>query len=376
MTTRPSRAKSLPLLAALLLALLALAAPAGAATRPWIGVRGNQLVNGKGVPVRLLGVNRSGSEYECLYGSRVFDGPTDLESIQRFVNWGANAVRLPLNETCWLGINGISAEVGGAAYRAAIKGYVKRLERKGLYVILDLQWSAPGTQRAESLVPLPDAEHGPAFWTSVAREFKGNRGVLFDLFNEPRPGVSWECWRSGCEVHDEVVGSYRAAGMQQLVNAVRGTGAKQPIMLPGTEFAHNLGGWLSHLPTDPAHALVASTHTYDFLPCYGHCRQVLVTISRHHPVVTDELGETDCGISYITPYMKWADRHKIGYLGWAWTAGSGWGCEEGPSLIRNYRGLPTEYGLGFREHLRKVSKRERERVRKAEAQAGRRSAAA
>jgi hypothetical protein len=361
------RALQLCSLLALLLAALVLAAPAGAAPKPWIGVRGNQLVNGSGIPVRLLGVNRAGSEAECLTGAGVFNGPTSPESIQRIVNWGANAVRLPLNETCWLGINGIPAQTGGAVYRAAIKGFVNRLERKGLYVILDLQWAAPGTQQAHSLVPLPDADHGPAFWASVAEEFRENRGVLFDLFNEPRPGVSWECWLNGCEVSDLETGSYQAAGMQQLVDVIRATGARQPILLPGTEWAHNLGGWVAHLPSDPAKALVASFHNYDFDPCYAHCREVLVNISHRYPVVTDELGETDCTSSFITPYMNWADRHGIGYLAWAWTAGPEWSCEEGPSLILNYKGLPTEYGRGFREHLRQVSKKEAERRRQAEA---------
>lgn len=363
-----------PLLAAILsaLSLVSPTAPATAAkstaySGPWIGVKGNQLVDGKGTPVRLLGVNRAGSEAECLKGTGIFNGPTSAESIRKFVTWGSNAVRIPLNETCWLGINGVPAATSGPAYRRAIVGFVSRLEKQGQYVILDLQWAAPGNQIAHSLVPLPDAEHAPAFWTSVAETFKSNRGVLFDLFNEPGPGVEWECWLNGCQVQNEEVGSYQAVGMQGLVEAVRATGAKQPIMLPGTEYAHNLGGWMAHLPTDPAHALVASTHAYNFNPCYGHCRGVLVSISHHYPVVTDELGETDCTDNYITPYMNWADRHHIGYLAWAWTAGPEWGCEEGPSLIENYAGMPTAYGLGFRDHLRGVAKQERAKRRRAEA---------
>ena len=34
------------------------------------------LVDGAGRTIRLLGVDRSGSEYECLTGTGVFDGPT------------------------------------------------------------------------------------------------------------------------------------------------------------------------------------------------------------------------------------------------------------------------------------------------------------
>ncbi len=349
------RNRLIQLLAATIVLGAALAPPANAAG-PWIGVRGNRLVDGSGSPVRLLGVNRPGAEYQCLRGNGFFEGPVDRASIQAMKSWRINAVRVPLNESCWLGINGVPSEFAGAAYRSAIHAYVERLERHGLYVILDLQWAAPGAWQAQTLVPMPDADHAREFWASLASEYREDRSVLFDLFNEPRPGVTWECWQLGCEVEDALVGRYQAVGMADLVATVRSTGARQPILLPGTEWAHNLGGWLAHLPTDPAHALVTSTHTYDFNPCYGHCRDVLAYIAHRFPVVTDELGETDCRHAYIDSYMRWADRHAISYLGWAWTTGPKWSCKEGPSLIRNYAGAPTAFGIGLREHLRRIQR--------------------
>ena len=36
-----------------------------------------------------------------------------------------------------------------------------------------------------------------------------------------------------------------------------------------------------------------------------------------------ELGETDCAHGYIDQMMGFADRHRIGYLGWAWDAALG-----------------------------------------------------
>ncbi len=60
-------------------------------------------------------------------------------------------------------------------------------------MILDLHWAAPGRHQATGLIPLPDAEHAPDFWRSVASEFRDDRGVLFDLYNEPHD-VDWDCW--------------------------------------------------------------------------------------------------------------------------------------------------------------------------------------
>jgi endoglucanase len=320
---------------------------------PWIGVKGNRLVDGAGNPVRLLGVNRPGAEYRCTEGDGVFEGPIDGASIRAIKSWHVNVVRVPLNESCWLGLGRIEPHLSGEHYRAAIREYVQRLERAGLYVILDLHWVAPGKHTATGLPPMADADHAPDFWRSVASEYKDDRSVLFDLFNEPHD-ISWECWRSGCEASDNWFGGYRAAGMQELVDAVRSTGARQPLLLAGLDWSRDLESWLEYLPTDPVGALVASNHTYDFNACYGSCRTALVRISRRFPVVTSELGEGDCTSRYIDPYMRWADRHGLSYLGWAWYTADDTNCYSGPTLIRDYAGAPTRFGKGLREHLREL----------------------
>jgi endoglucanase len=348
---RPARARLLVL--ALVLAALALPTTAGAA--PWIGVKGNQLVDRGGHTVRLLGVNRSGTEYACQQGWGFFDGPSDMASIKAMKTWRINSVRVALNETCWLGISGIESQYGGAAYRRTMLAYVHKLERAGLYVILNLELAAPGEFQASSIPPMPDADHSPDFWRSVASAFRGDRAVLFDLYTEPHD-VNWSCWEDGCQIEGEDVGSYRAAGMTELVDAVRSTGAPQPILLGGVDWSRDLGGWLEHLPADPRGALVASNHTYDYATCFGPCRAALATIARSHPVVSGEIGEGDCATGYIEPYMNWADRHGISYLAWAWDAGGGWTCEGGPTLISDYDGTPTAFGVGFRDHLRQLAR--------------------
>jgi endoglucanase len=327
---------------------------------PWIGVHGNRLVTREERPVRLLGVNRSGTEYACQQGTGFFQGPSDVASIEAIKSWDANAVRVPLNESCWLGTGGVPAEYSGGAYRREIEGYVGRLEEAGMYVVLELQFAAAGEGPAEGIIPMPDAAHAPAFWHSVARTFLRDRSVVFDLYTEPH-NVSWHCWEYGCQVEDEAGVTYQATGMRRLVKVVRSTGARQPLMLSGINYAHNLREWESYLPPDPRHAEVASIHTYDFAPCLTLCRQGLAVIAERHPVVAGELGESDCGHTYIDSFMSWADRHSVSYLGWAWDAHHGWTCTGGPSLIRDYDGTPTKYGIGLRDHLRALRRRARSR---------------
>src|SRR5271167_4996985 len=98
-----------------------------------IRVSGNKLVNGNDVPVQLRGVNRSGAEYSCVHGQGIFDGPSGAASVAAIALWGVNIVRIPLNEDCWLGVNGIKPAYSGANYREAIVAYVRLLHRYGMY---------------------------------------------------------------------------------------------------------------------------------------------------------------------------------------------------------------------------------------------------
>ena len=57
-----------------------------------------------GDTVVLHGMDRSGTEYECVEGRGIFDGPSDQASITAMRSRGpVNAVRVPLNEACWNG---------------------------------------------------------------------------------------------------------------------------------------------------------------------------------------------------------------------------------------------------------------------------------
>jgi hypothetical protein len=50
---------------------------------PRLHVSGNRLVNGHGRPVLLHGVNRSGTEFMCVHGHGIFDGPADRRRSRR-----------------------------------------------------------------------------------------------------------------------------------------------------------------------------------------------------------------------------------------------------------------------------------------------------
>lgn len=329
--------------------LATLAAATGCSSGQGLAVRveGNRLVNAQGQGLRLLGVDLSGPEYACVQRLGIFAGPTDKQAIADMTSWRIDSVRLPLNEDCWLGINGVPARFGGARYRTAIRSYVDDLNSAGLYVILDLHWNAAGGRLSTTQQPMADLDHAPAFWSSVASTFRANPAVVFDLYNEPN-GIGWKCWRDGCVLPQ----GWRTAGMQTLVDAVRSTGARQPIIASGLDSGNDLSSWLRYRPFDAAGQLAAGFHAYNFMPCASVAcwNHAIEPIAHRVPVVTTELGEAKCRDSFINNFMNWADPVGVSYLGWAWNPA---GCGA-PSLISSWDGSPTAYGMGLRAHLREI----------------------
>jgi hypothetical protein len=331
---------------------------AGTATgAPLLRVAGNRIVDQFGRAFQLRGVNRSGAEYACAEGWGIFDGPTDNPAaIAAIKSWHVNAVRLPLNEDCWLNINGVKSMYGGLRYIQAILHYVTDLNAAGLVVILNLHFSAPGSHLPDSQAPMPDEAHSPAFWKSVAATFRNNHSVIFDLFNEPYPDnnqdstAAWRCILSGGYCRGV---SFQTAGMQQLVNVIRASGAAQPLLIAGPQYAGMLDRWLEYRPRDPRNQLIASIHLYG-LPLDSPCRlsscwtSTMAPLSKTAPIVIGEFGDTDCTSRFSPSLMTWADAHGIGYTAWAWNTGN---CSAEPSLITNYSGTPTPYGVGVMQHL-------------------------
>jgi hypothetical protein len=349
--------------------------PAPSAAGLSLRVVGNHLVDASATTVRLLGVNRSGQEFKCVQegsatslGWGIFDGPTDLASVKAIASWHANTVRIPLNEDCWLGINGVNPSYGGAAYQAAIAGYVSTIHQAGLYVILDLHWNAPGAVVAGSQQPLPDADHAVDFWKSVAKTFSSDQAVVFDLYNEPflygtymqsSGGDPWDCWLNGCGLNQYMTGgnpytqayAWNTVGMQTLVNTIRAVGATNPLMVGGLAWANDLSGWLTHEPKDPLNAIIASWHSYPGETCdAASCwTSTVAPVALQVPVVTGEIGDNVAGAAtYVDSLLPWEDAHGISYVGWTWNA---WG-DSSNILIADYTGTPTaNFGQKFHDHL-------------------------
>ncbi|MEU0676520.1 cellulase family glycosylhydrolase [Streptomyces sp. NPDC006172] len=334
---------------------------------PALRVLDNRFVDASGATRRLLGVNRSGGEFMCVQGRGIFDGPVDDAAIKAIADWKTNTVRIPLNEECWLGLSNIQPAYGGSNYVNAVKALVARVEAHGMTPMVELHWtwgqytgnSAGCTDvHASCQKPMPDMRYTPAFWTSVADTFKNDQAVVFDLFNEPYPDratstatQAWQCWRDGGTCPG--IG-YQVAGMQDLVDAVRSTGARNVILAGGLTWSNDVSQWLTYRPTDPTGNLAAAWHVYNFNSCVNEAcwNSTLAPVADRVPLVAGEIGENTCSHGFVDQVMRWFDARRMSYLGWTWNT---WDCSTGPALISDYNGTPTAFGVGLRDHLRALN---------------------
>ena len=314
-------------------------------------VEGSRLVDARdGTTYVPAGVNWTSLEYACAqgWGYSVLDAGADADQEARAIaGWGANTVRLPLNEDCWLGTRGVprddpAHDRTAEGYRDQVDQLVSAFHEAGLVVVLDLHSRAAVGRPDFGNVAMPDAD-SVTFWTDVATHFADDPSVMLDLFNEPysrydqRAGdwaflLDWDCWRDGgCRppVEDdrapELSGStYPAVGMADLVAAVRATGARQPLILSGLDYANDLSEWADHLPEDDQ--LVAGFHAYDFKPCADvGCwdRDLGAVLASGRPVLAAEYGDTSASLGFARSFGEWAAAHGVGALAWAWATDDG-----------------------------------------------------
>jgi endoglucanase len=327
-----------------------------------VHVVGTQIYDGTTV-IRLLGVNRPGGEYACVTSTNPWDpgdgSGNNQASITAMLSWKVNAVRIPLNEDCWLNLNGV--KLGGTTYQNDIQTWVNLLLQNNVYPILDLHWTENNGAKATGQQPMPDAAHAPTFWGQVAAAYKNSPKVIFDLYNEPYPDnnmeatAAWTCWRDGGTCTG--IG-YQVAGMQAMLTAVRNAGATNLVLLAGIEYANDLTQWMTYKPTDPAGNIAASWHVYPNSNYTSNHTLMMDAggVAGIVPIVATEIGGvlsgctatsgTDDG-SFITMVMSYLDglSPPQSYVGWSWST------DDTPVLISNYNGTAVCSGPTYKAHL-------------------------
>jgi hypothetical protein len=148
-----------------------------------------------------------------------------------------------------------------------------------------------------------------------------------------------------------VTANWQTAGMQQLVTAVRATGATQPILINGLDWANDDSGWLTHAPSDPLGQIVVGAHIYpgescDTASCWGG---VFPAIGAKYPVLIGETGDSSPGpVTFLPTFLGYADAQGWNYLAWTWNPWQ----DPANILVADWTGTPTAgEGATWKSHL-------------------------
>jgi len=356
-----------------------------------LAVSGNKLVStATGATLQLVGTNMSG--FEGVNDGRWagMGGLTTAQWTSLKAAWSAdgqviNIVRLPLNAITWLNLPCVDAGSGSASsvygtavgglyqpdpshiYQAAVEQAVASATAAGLYVSLDLHWDAPNNASGQPMCPVgqpsyASEDHAPAFWTSIANEFKANPAVLFELFNEPfgdnvfgnavsgsSPGpdattmANGGPWPHPFLMQDNANGNaifttgapnpVNIAGEKSLITTIRATQATNVILASAVWYAGQIQTWLATYVTngnpDPIGQLAAAWHDYGY---NDGPAGPLAVLAAGYPIVMTETYGFDAalnGAANASGYT-WAASNHIGYLWWGL---NNWGGLAAPALF-------------------------------------------
>lgn len=310
-------------------------------------VEGNRVLGPGNAPFVVHGVARPSLEWSCQ--GQALDGSGGIpasEAIAMRDVWGANTVRFGLNESYWLGSAGLQKSNTCPDYVSTVTAAVAAARAAGLVVILDLHWSEandPSRPAAQHCAP---GRNSAAFWGSVAETYRDDSAVWFEAYNEPHD-VSWAVWRDGGWVACPDGTTYDALGMQDLVDAIRGSGAENIVVVNGLDWAYDLSGIPTWHPTGSN--LVYGTHPYAFKAPASDWARAFSGMAAFAPVIATEFGRTTCDAvdPYDTEILNFFRRHGIGYTAWAWWAGD---CGF-PSLLADASAACTRGGCAVQADL-------------------------
>jgi endoglucanase len=281
--------------------------------------------------------------------------------------WHANVMRLPVAQQFWTP----GTRLYEPGYRDFVKATVEAARAAGLYVILDLHASdrgIPDLDEHPEGQPMADVAHSIPFWRDVARMFRDDGGVIFQLYNEPHE-ISWDIWRNGGTVPagprypgGPWADAFEAAGMQQLYDVVRAEGARNLVIINGMHWGYLLDG-IPQYAID-GYNIMYATHPYDWPDKQPDVWQRdWGFLAATHPVIVTEFGAYDCSrLWYYDELVSFAEARGISWVAWAWWTPPPVSEEYTeaqreadiclfPALIRDWSGTPSPSGELIRAWL-------------------------
>ena len=245
-------------------------------------------------------------------------------------SWGADSVRMQLSQP---GADPDDPKYDHDFVNKFIAG-VKAARAAGLVVIVSIQDEEQSGEESPADLPNAATRH---VWATLAPQLNGDDGIVYEMFNEPRPKPSAANWASWADA------------MNAVVATIRDTGATNTLLADGLNFAETLDGVIPL--DDPLHRMAYSSHPYfhnRFDQSERAWNRKFGAVAARLPVI---VGEWTSATTYFCDadtaaaahaMLRYMAARNIGLVAVTYD----FGLPRYGGIVSDYRGTPTTFAGG------------------------------
>lgn len=259
-------------------------------TNGQLKVKGTKLVNSSGKAVILKGVSTHGINWFPQYVNK-----TAFQTLRD--EWGVNCIRLAMYTAEY---NGYCSGGSQSDLKKLINNGVKYATELGMYVIIDWHILSDGN-------PKQNQKQAAAFFKEVAKKYKNQKNIFYEICNEPNGNASWK-----------TIKSYATA----MIKTIR-TYDKKNIILVGTPT------WSQDVDTvasDPIKGYSNLMYTFHFYAATHkdfYRQKVQTAINKGLPVFVSEFGVSESSGNGVIDkkeanvWIQFLRKNNISYVCWS-----------------------------------------------------------
>lgn len=255
-----------------------------------LSVKGTRLVNSQGKAVVLKGVSTHGINWFPQYVNKAaFKTLRD--------NWGVNCIRLAMYTEEY---NGYCSGGNQAELRKLINNGVKYATELGMYVIIDWHILSDGN-------PVKNKKQAMSFFKYMAKKYKNQNNIFYEICNEPNGGTSWNRIKSYASPVIKTIRKYD----------------KKNIILVGTPTWSQDVDVAADSPIKGYSNIMYTFHFYAATHGDSYRQKVQTAIQKGLPVFVSEFGISESsGTGRIdkneaNKWMQFLKKNKISYVCWS-----------------------------------------------------------
>ena len=255
-----------------------------------LSVKGTRLINSQGKTVVLKGVSTHGINWFPQYVNKAaFKTLRD--------NWGVNCIRLAMYTEEY---NGYCSGGNQAELRKLINNGVKYATELGMYVIIDWHILSDGN-------PAKNKKQAMSFFKYMAKKYKNQNNIFYEICNEPNGGTSWNTIKSYASSVIKTIRKYD----------------KKNIILVGTPTWSQDVDVAADSPIKGYSNIMYTFHFYAATHGDSYRQKVQAAIQKGLPVFVSEFGISESSgngridKNEANKWIQFLKKNKISYVCWS-----------------------------------------------------------